>query len=333
MKPFTVKGKCSWFGGPDDTGMDADEPLAFIYSESDTKGDIFLSYHPDDPATGEPTTGLGRKLNPEADYVACRFYPEGNAEAKEAMRPLLLTEMALVTAENGKSIKCWCADWGPHQGTNRVADLSPAVLEQLEITTDDVVTVQFPFTHRAHEPIKPYESIVISSGHGLKVRGASGVIDEVDEARRVVNAVAEKLRAREVSVKTFHDDVSTSQSENLTRIVNYHNAQKRQLDVSVHFNAYVEKTGPVGTECLWVTQEELAAQVAKAIADCGFINRGAKERTDLKFLNQTTGPSILVEVCFVDSEADASLYLDDFEEVTEAIATVLGGQERRIVAT
>ena len=36
--------------------------------------------------------------------------------------------------------------------------------------------------------------IVISSGHGLKVRGASGIIDEVDEARRVVKQVVENLR-------------------------------------------------------------------------------------------------------------------------------------------
>jgi hypothetical protein len=31
-----------------------------------------------------------------------------------------------------------------------------------------------------------YGRVVISSGHGLHVRGASGVLDEVDEARRVV---------------------------------------------------------------------------------------------------------------------------------------------------
>ena len=33
-------------------------------------------------------------------------------------------------------------------------------------------------------------NIIISSGHGLKVRGASGILDEVDEARKVVETVA-----------------------------------------------------------------------------------------------------------------------------------------------
>jgi hypothetical protein len=33
-------------------------------------------------------------------------------------------------------------------------------------------------------------SVVISSGHGSIVRGAAGVLDEVDEARRVVETIA-----------------------------------------------------------------------------------------------------------------------------------------------
>ena len=41
--------------------------------------------------------------------------------------------------------------------------------------------------------------IVISSGHGKYVRGASGYLDEVDEARRVVEKVADDLRAKGVT--------------------------------------------------------------------------------------------------------------------------------------
>ena len=49
-------------------------------------------------------------------------------------------------------------------------------------------------------------SIVMSSGHGKKIRGASGYLDEVDEARRVVNRVKELLP----DITTYHDDISTS---------------------------------------------------------------------------------------------------------------------------
>ena len=171
-----------------------------------------------------------------------------------------------------------------------------------------------------------YKSIVISSGHGKYVRGASGIIDEVDEARRVVERVADGLAVRGVNVKVFHDETSHSQNENLDTIVNYHNAQTRDLDVSVHFNAYVETAKPMGTEVLYVTQSQLASQMSTAIARCGFLNRGGKQRTDLFFLNNTEMPAILIEVCFVDSEADAEIYNDNFLNICDAIADVLGDE-------
>lgn len=168
-----------------------------------------------------------------------------------------------------------------------------------------------------------YNSIVISSGHGLYVRGASGIIDEVDEARRVVESVADRLRGRGIDVKTYHDDVSQSQNENLNRIVDYHNAQVRDLDISVHFNAYEQVDKPMGTEVLYTSQAGLASQLAKAIASTGLIDRGAKYRDDLFFLNNTAMPAVLIEVCFVDSDADCDIYADKFGDICEMIAAVL----------
>lgn len=174
-------------------------------------------------------------------------------------------------------------------------------------------------------------AIVISSGHGKYVRGANGIIDEVDEARRVVEQVASCLRDLGVDVTTYHDDVSQSQNENLNRIVDFHNSQTRDLDISVHFNAYEQVEKPMGTEVLYVSQLELASQMSDAIAEVGFINRGPKKRTDLFFLNNTESPSILIEVCFVDSEADSEIYVDNFFEICESIANVLGGGDEDIV--
>ena len=111
-----------------------------------------------------------------------------------------------------------------------------------------------------------YNSIVISSGHGKYVRGASGIIDEVDEARKLVEQLAEDLRLRDIGVVTYHDDVSKSQSENLNRITDFHNNQgKHDLDVSVHFNAYEQVSKPMGTEVLYVTQNKLAGELSAAI--------------------------------------------------------------------
>ncbi len=180
-----------------------------------------------------------------------------------------------------------------------------------------------------------YDSVVISAGHSKHVRGAAGPtpwgLDEVDEARLVMDRVASELRSRGVTVKTYADDVSTTQNENLNRIVDYHNSQYRDLDISVHFNAYQvytikAKPKGMGTEVLYLTQGPLAAELSSAIASNGFLNRGAKVRSDLFFLNHTAMPAVLIETCFVDSEADCAIYRDKFDHVCASIANIIGGE-------
>jgi N-acetylmuramoyl-L-alanine amidase len=167
-------------------------------------------------------------------------------------------------------------------------------------------------------------NIALSSGHSKHVRGASGHLDEVDEARKVVERVGELLRREGVGCKTFHDDTSDVQKENLTAIVKWHKAQTRDRDVSIHFNAHQQTHKAMGTEVCFLTEQNLAATVAAAIAKAGhLINRGPKKRTNLYFLNKLDH-AILIEVCFVDSSADASLYRVHFEQICQAIAATIG---------
>ena len=258
-----LRGRVSWFGGPEDMGVSADEGLAFIY-EVDDAPHLFLDEQP------PGTTGLARRLDPEQFYIACRwdydFYP----------KPSLLQHTALVRSpKTGRQFEAFPADWGPHEDTGRVADISKGLMEALGIQTDDEVEVTYPY--RGQEEIeKMYDSVVISSGHGKYVRGASGILDEVDEARKVVERLAKELRARGVEVVTFHDDTSHDQNTNLNTIVNFHNEQQRDLDISVHFNAYEQVSKPMGCEVLYVTQSALAAELSAAIASVGFIDRGAR---------------------------------------------------------
>jgi len=170
--------------------------------------------------------------------------------------------------------------------------------------------------------------IAISSGHGKYVRGAVGPqgwgLDEVNEARRVVPKVAEFLRANGNTVHTFNDDTSTTQQQNLNTIVNWHNKQDRELDVSVHFNAYVPTELGRGDETLYLTQQALATKITNAICSVsGLINRGAKKRSDLYFLNGTNKPAVLLEICFVDAAADVEAYTQHFDAICEAIAEAI----------
>ncbi len=173
-----------------------------------------------------------------------------------------------------------------------------------------------------------HNSIAISSGHGKYIRGASGYLDEVNEARRVVDETARLLEDAGIDVKVYHDDWSHSQNENLNRIVNWHNAQSRTLDVSIHFNAYQTTTTAMGTECLYLTQKDLAKNVSDAIAKATYLpNRGPKYRDNLFFLNSTAEPSVLVEVVFVDSSHDAEAYQEEFNDICAALASALCGRK------
>jgi N-acetylmuramoyl-L-alanine amidase len=313
----TTRGTCSWFGGPDDTGVAPDEGLAFIY-EVDDAPHLFLPEQP------PGTSGLARRLDPEMFYIACRW------DYDVTPKPSLLEHTALVRSpKTGRKFEAYPADWGPNENTGRVADLSPGLMDALGITTDDEVEVTYPFRQQeqGQTPMTTYSRICISSGHSSKCPGASGILDEVTEARKVVEQLAEELRDRGVTVEVFHDDVSTNVSDNLERICDWHNSKDRELDISCHFNAYVETTKPMGTEVLYVTQEALAEDLSAAIASCGFIDRGAKYRDDLYVLNNTDMPCVLLEICFVDSEADADMYREQFDTVCSALADTLGGKE------
>jgi N-acetylmuramoyl-L-alanine amidase len=169
--------------------------------------------------------------------------------------------------------------------------------------------------------------IVISSGHGKYVRGAAGIIDEVDEARKMVEQIAAELKLRGADVVTFHDDTSKDQNTNLNTIVAFHNKQTRDLDVSVHFNAFEQREQPVGAEVWYVSQKDMAAKVSAAIASVGFIDRGAKYTNGLYFLNKTNEPALLLEICFVDSEADCEIYAEHFSDIADAIADLVDKTE------
>ena len=175
--------------------------------------------------------------------------------------------------------------------------------------------------------------ISISSGHGSLVAGASDILDEVTEARRVVRKVASHLRRMGAEVEEFHDDTSSTQTTNIDTIVGWHNNQAPdQINVSVHFNAFEPTGKPRGTEVLFEDPNlwALASRLSLVISDAGgFRNRGSKHRFNLGFLNRIEGTAILIEVCFVDSVEDARLYNKKFGAICKAIAKALMAKDCR----
>jgi N-acetylmuramoyl-L-alanine amidase len=178
--------------------------------------------------------------------------------------------------------------------------------------------------------------ICLSAGHSAKCPGAADILDEFAENRRMVAMIAARLTHQRPGCKcySFVDMTSRDQNTNLNTIVDWHNSIARDLDVSIHFNCSNQHTtDPRGTEVLYVTQNDLAGRLSAAIAgSSGLINRGPKLRNDLFFLNNTEMPAVLIEVCFVDSEADCDLYAEHFDSICEAIAGILSNVQSNATA-
>ena len=131
----TFSGKMSVFGGPDDTGVAPDEGLA-MYSSVDQQPNIFLDFQPNG------TTGLARRLNPAAFYVACRW--DYAQTPKEHLRTIMATISSEGADGRKRSQLAYIGDWGPNESTGRASDLSPGLAAALGLDTNDICTVTIP---------------------------------------------------------------------------------------------------------------------------------------------------------------------------------------------
>lgn len=167
------------------------------------------------------------------------------------------------------------------------------------------------------------EKYNVHGGHNKIVPGASGILDEVTEDRKVKNAVIQHLKAAGHTAYDCTDDAGTTQSKNLANIVAKCNAHTVTLDISIHLNA----GGGTGCEVYYTSDKgkpyakKVSAAVAKAL---GIKDRGAKESDSLYVLNHTKSPAILVECCFVDNKTDQKAW--NVDKCAKAIVKGITGK-------
>lgn len=177
--------------------------------------------------------------------------------------------------------------------------------------------------------------INVHAGHnpdGKIACGASGLIKESTQARKVKDLVIKYLKAAGHTVYDCTCDNGTSQTDVLKKIVAKCNAHSVNLDVSIHFNSGAsDRKGngrTTGTEVYIASSaskaKDEAERICKKIAALGFKNRGVKVRNNLYVLNHTKAPALLVECCFVDDKDDTKLY--DVEKMAKAIASGIMGK-------
>lgn len=94
--------------------------------------------------------------------------------------------------------------------------------------------------------------------------------------------------------------------------------------VSIHRNSSPYPNQYTGVESLVYNQFSEAARLAYNInlqlEQVGFVNQGIKERPNLVVLNSTQMPSVLVEVGFINNDADNLLFDEQFDNIAQAIA-------------
>jgi len=133
-----VKGRVSWFGGPEHQGPRAAGTTAI---------------------SREKLSRLNRRLDPSAKtlnrhaayyyYAAMRvaYTPKKRGWWKNA-------RLLVLNPANGRAVVVRPADWGPGPQTGRLIDVSPQAMKDLGVHTDDEVLVAFARPNAPLGPVK-----------------------------------------------------------------------------------------------------------------------------------------------------------------------------------
>jgi N-acetylmuramoyl-L-alanine amidase len=156
--------------------------------------------------------------------------------------------------------------------------------------------------------------------------GAVGIKREDNLTKDVGTRLIKKLA--EAKGNHYVIDCTPSQAatvgESLRKRVDTANANQVDIFVSIHFNAFSPTANPRGTEIYAISNagKAIAQSVLKEIVKLGFKDKGVKN-ANFFVLTHTSMPAILIECCFVDSQADMNLF--DAKEMAEAIKVGLIG--------
>ena len=177
-------------------------------------------------------------------------------------------------------------------------------------------------------------SIVIDAGHGGFDNGATYQDrKEKDDVLRLALAVGELLQQRGFDVYYTR---TTDQYNSPYEKAQIANATGADYFVSLHRNSSPNPNTYSGVETLVYQENQVVNDLANSINSqleaVGFKNLGIQERPGLVVLRRTNMPAVLVEVGFLNTDADNQLFDEKFNQIANAIATGIqeGVQEAQV---
>ena len=168
-------------------------------------------------------------------------------------------------------------------------------------------------------------TFMLDAGHGGSDSGAvyNGRLEKNDNLR-ITLAVGERLaRSGERVLYTRTDDSTVdltyrstmANSAGATYFVSFHRNSAstvgRGVEVYYHTSLSAQSTAA-----------RMAAPVQDALVACGFHNRGVKQ-ANFSVLRRTSMPAILVELAFINNEAENAKLDSEFDRIADAIASAL----------
>ena len=178
------------------------------------------------------------------------------------------------------------------------------------------------------------KKVAVRGGHNFEAVGASALIDETTEDRKVKDALIYYLKQagyEVIDVTPGNCDVITDLEYGVNKAENF----GADLFVSVHFDkAYDHYEGALGHAC-WIYDkggeaEEISNRIVNTVVNgTGFKNRGVRVNPNLYELRKTSMPAIIVETCFCEATDDVAIYK---EKGAELIGTLIAqGIDNKII--
>lgn len=165
-------------------------------------------------------------------------------------------------------------------------------------------------------------SIMLDAGHGGRDPGAVyNGRQEKDDVLKLVLAIGEILQNSEIDVEyTRTTDIYETPFQKATE------ANEAGVDffISIHRNSSPLANQYMGVESLIHNlsgiKYEMAENINAQLETVGFKDLGVKARPNLVVLRRTKMPAILVEVGFINSDSDNTIFDKNFNDIAQAIA-------------